>query len=158
MATNARISPSFPGVPLGREWLETLVDAHGQRIYAMCHWMSAEESEATSLAENIFVECINALPTDADASAAAEELDQILVSVLSARFLRPTPVKGAPDAPPMGIAEGVRALAPSERLQFLMHDVAGYAPEKIASLMDLDERECRRTIFSARMKLRHAIN
>lgn len=159
MATNvqAKFSFSFPGVPVRQELCQSLCDAYGQRVYALCHWMAGNEAEASALTESIFVMCLRELTENSDLAQAGDLLDRSMITHMRDRYFHPVPVRSSDgDDRQMTLEEAVRTLAASERLLFLLHDVAGYTPEKISDLMDMDECDCRRTVFHARKQLAQA--
>jgi DNA-directed RNA polymerase specialized sigma24 family protein len=52
------------------------------------------------------------------------------------------------------LEEGIRCLPPRERLVFLLMDVEGYGPDRIADLLEMEASDVVRTAVRARIRLR----
>lgn len=133
--------------------------SHRHRVFSVAYYMSGNEVEAERILTETFVQAFrqNERPD-------AEAIDRALVCGLRARFSlaqqEPLAVPGA--LPEQGrinirrndLEEQIRNLPPDERLAFLLRDVEGYPAAKIAALLRLPESQVRRSLISARIRLR----
>ncbi len=136
-------------------------EAHRHRVFSVSYYMTSSEREAENILTGTFVQAFTACP-EPDAAG----VDKALLAELQRRFtLAPTeaaePVGGA--GFPRGqirrtdLEEAVGMLPCRERLVFLLRDVEGYPPMKIAVLLNCPETEIHRTLLSARIRMRNAL-
>lgn len=136
-------------------------EAHRHRVFSLSYYMTANESEAERILTDTFVGAFTHTP-----SPDAEQVDRALLAQLEQRF-------SLEQVAPAGIAAGtgrvlgqvrktdleeaVRTLPARERLVFLLKDVEGYAPDRIAALLQADAGEIAGAVFSARVRMRTAL-
>ncbi len=136
-------------------------ETHRHRVFSLSYYMTADESEAERILTETFVGAFTQTPTPD-----AEEVDRALLAQLEQRFSleRAVPAGlGTGTGQLLGqvrrtdLEEAVRTLPARERLVFLLKDVEGYAPDKIGALLRADAGEITGTVFSARLRMRHAL-
>jgi DNA-directed RNA polymerase specialized sigma24 family protein len=119
--------------------------------------MASSSDEAQAISAEIFVQCFRQLSSMPHGEA-AEILDRQMIGVFQDRYFRPSAVledSEPSQADEMGSA--IRSMAPMERLVFLLHDVYGYAVDRVAELTGLGETECCRSVFQGRMHVRASL-
>jgi RNA polymerase sigma-70 factor, ECF subfamily len=133
-------------------------ESHRHRAFSLAFYMTGNEMEAEEILVATFVRAFQAKERP-DAFA----IDSALLAELSLRI----PIRQ--EEPPATLIPGsglqrrnvrrpdleiaVRNLPPRERLLFLLRDVEGYTPDKIARLLDLPEAKIHKICFSARIRL-----
>ena len=139
-----------------------IFESHRHRIFSVGYYMTANELEAESILTATFVGAFDNAP-----EPDAELLDRALLAQLEARFcLAPaspaTPDSGATlgrnQVRKTDMEEAVAELPPRERLVFLLCDVEGYGPAKIAQLLCSEELEVRKALLSARIRMRNVLH
>lgn len=132
-------------------------ESHRHHIFSVAYYMTGDEREAEAILGSTFVRAFQQ-----QQKPSAEKLDQILMGELHQRLsLAPVPSVLAGDTS-LGrrnvrrtdLEEALWQLPARERLCFLLRDVEGYAPNKIAGLLESSESEVQRTVLSARMRIR----
>ncbi len=137
-----------------------IFEAHRHRVFSVSYYMTANEAEAETMLTSTFVQAFARAP-----APDAEGVDQALLRELELRFSL------APCAPAVAesgnfaraqvrrtdLEEAVATLPAQERLVFLLRDVEGYAPARIAGLLGCDEAAVCRTLVSARIRMRNAL-
>jgi RNA polymerase sigma-70 factor (ECF subfamily) len=136
-------------------------ETHRHRVFAVGYYMTSNEVEAEEILTGTFVSAF-AKQREPDAGG----VDRALLGELERRFSLEPAEAAVPDADLVltraatrrtDMEEALGALPPAERLVFLLKDVEGYAPAKIAGLLDRPEREVLRTLISARIRMRNAL-
>jgi len=136
-------------------------ESHRHRVFAVGYYMTANELEAEAILTETF---IHAFAAQSEPDAAA--VDRALVGQLEQRFSLEPAGTAVLDADltlarmatrRTDMEEALRLLPPAERLVFLLKDVEGYSPGRIAELLDRPEKEVLRTLFSARIRMRNAL-
>ncbi len=136
-------------------------EAHRHRVFSVSYYMTANEAEAEAILTGTFVEAFSRVP-----EPDGEKVDRALLRELETRFsLAPSSMAVPEDGAtlPRGqvrrtdLEESVAMLPPRERLVFLLRDVEGYAPAKIAGLLGTDEAGICRTLVSARIRMRNEL-
>ncbi len=138
-----------------------MYETHRHRVFAVSYYMTSNEVEAEAILAGTFVSAF-ARQREPDAGG----VDRALLGELERRFSL-EPVEAAVLDADLVLAraatrrtdmeEALGALPAAERLVFLLKDVEGYPPAKIAGLLDRPEREVLRTILSARIRMRNAL-
>ena len=138
-----------------------IFEAHRHRVFSVSYYMTANEVEAETILTSTF--------QSAFATArkpCAQTVDQALLLELEQRFSLTPSEPAIPDADAQirrvgvrrtDLEEAVATLPPRERLLFLLRDVEGYAPDRIAGLLGCEEAEIHTGLFSARIRMRNAL-
>lgn len=142
-----------------QECRRDIFDSHRHRVFALAYYMTGNEVEAEQILTDTFVHAFESAERPA-----APEIDSALVVVLRAHCPLDEAVPAAVASPAQDLGsrnvrrtdleEAIQYLPATERLCFLMRDVEGYSVEAIAKVVDLPEGTVRRTLFSARIRLR----
>ncbi len=132
-------------------------ESHRHHIFSVAYYMTGDEREAESILESTFIQSFAKQSKPSIAT-----LDEALMSELHLRLsLDPVPA-----ASPGGhrldgrnirrtdLEEALWELPLRERLCFLMRDVEGYEPSRIAGLLATSEADIRCTLVSARLRMR----
>lgn len=137
-------------------------EAHRHRVFSVSYYMTSNEAEAETILTSTFQSAFSTAPRPS-----GESVDQCLLKELERRFsLAPCPEAARPDAEAhlgrgnvrrTDLEEAVGTLPPRERLLFLLRDVEGYAPDRIARLLGCEELEVHRGLVSARIRMRNAL-
>ena len=141
---------------------QDIFETHRHRVFSVSYYMTANEVEAESILTATFIGAFTDAP-----EPDAESVDRELLAQLEARFsLAPTSA-ATPDAgAALGrgsvrktdMEEAVAELPPRERLVFLLCDVEGYRPGKIARLLRSEELEVQKDLLSARIRMRNVLH
>ncbi len=154
-----------------------IFNSHRHHVYSVAYYMTGNELEAEKILESSFVRAFQAAAETsktkaADAKPWIEQIDRALLAELMRRFtLAPPPTAdqtpGTADtfaAGPIGnvrrtdLEEVIWGLADAERLLFLLRDVEGYSPERIAELLGWPLPTVRTTLLMARLHLRQQLS
>ncbi|HEX4004844.1 MAG TPA: sigma-70 family RNA polymerase sigma factor [Acidobacteriaceae bacterium] len=134
-------------------------ESHRHRVFSVSYYMTGNEIEAEDLLRGTFI----------SAFRKADEPDQTIIDSSLIDHLRGnmlleeeefTPVPAATHVTEQrnihraDLEEAIRCLPSTERLVFLLMDVEGYPAPRIAQLLQIEESAVRRTVFTARMRLR----
>lgn len=138
-----------------------IFESHRHHVFSVAYYMTGDEMEAENVLQSTFTDAFVVHPRPS-----IELLDHQLMRQLHARLsLEPV----APFPPADGAALGNRnvrktdleealwQLPARERLCFLLRDVEGYAPNRIAILLACPEGDVQKTVFSARLRLRNLL-
>ena len=137
-------------------------ETHKHRAYAVAFYMMGNEIDAEDVTQDTFVRAFRQ----------AEEpdgqcVDWSLVSELRERM--PIDEQAVPAQPEPGLTiagrnikrtdmeEALGELPPNERMVFLLRDVEGYDPDRVAGLLEIPRQQVERTLFSARIRMRTAL-
>ena len=172
LSTRAADSAAYSSADRQRD----IFDSHRHHVYSVAYYMTGNELEAEKILEGSFVHAFQAAAEatgtkPADARPGIEQIDRGLLAELMRRFtLAPPPsaeqsVNEADTsaAGPMGnvrrtdLEEAIWGLPDEERLLFLLRDVEGYAPERIAELLTWPLPTVRKTLLMARLHLRQQL-
>lgn len=137
-------------------------ESHRHRVFSLSFYMTGSEIEAEELLQETF---IAAFSRTAEPDQAA--VDSAMLEEMKSRML----LEEAETLPiPQGVhlprsrnilradlEEAVRCLPPQERLVFLLMDVEGYSPTRIAELLNMTSSDVIRTAIRARLRLRAEI-
>ena len=139
-----------------------IYETHKHRAYAVAYYMVGNEIEADEVTQDTFIRAFRQ----------AEEpdghcVDCSLVSELRERMPLDQQTPPAQAEPGLTIAgrnvkrtdmeEALRELPPNERVVFLLRDVEGYDPDRVAALLEIPRQQVERTLFSARIRMRAAL-
>ncbi len=133
-------------------------ETHRHRTFAVAFYMTGNEIEAEEVLEETFV---RAFGTQQEPNG--QQVDTAMVDELRERL----PIDEEAEAPAPStlslggrnvkrtdLEEAVKDLPANERLVFLLRDVEGYSPDKVAELLKSTRQQVERTVFAARMRLR----
>ncbi len=137
-----------------------IFEAHRHRVFSVSYYMTANEAEAETMLAGAFVQAFARTPAPDGA-----DVDRALLRELEERFsLAPaepaTPEEGVFSRAQVrrtDLEEAVATLPARERLVFLLRDVEGYAPAKIAGLLGASDAEICRDLISARIRMRNSL-
>ena len=126
-------------------------------MFSVAYYMTGDEREAESILESTFLEAFRWQPRPS-----IEQLDCGLMDQLHRRLsLDPVPAVqesadglGHRNIRRTDLEEALWQLPGRERLCFLLRDVEGYTPDRIAGLLETSEAEVKRTVLSARVRIR----
>ncbi len=136
-------------------------EAHRHRVFSVSYYMTSNEVEAEAILTRTFVQAFSVEETPD-----ARKVDEALLAELEQRFaLAPAaPAKATPGASiaqtqvrKTDLEEAVALLPARERLVFLLRDVEGYHPGRIADLLQCAELEVQTTLVSARIRMRNML-
>src|SRR6185437_1194545 len=143
-----------------------LFESHRHHIFSVAYYMTADEREAEAILGSTFIRAL-----EQSGKPCIDKLDQVLMQELHCRLtLDPVPAMVPADVPVLGakglggknvrrtdLEEALWQLPARERLCFLLRDVEGYAPGRIAELLETSEADVQRTVLSARIRIRSLI-
>lgn len=132
-------------------------ESHRHHVFSVAYYMTGDEMEAESILQDTFTEAFRV-----DSRPSIEQLDGSLMMELHRRLtLAPVPPVSistnglcAANVRRTDLEEALWELPARERLCFLLRDVEGYAPERIARLLESPREGINRTLLSARLRLR----
>jgi RNA polymerase sigma-70 factor (ECF subfamily) len=139
-----------------------IYETHKHRAYAVAYYMVGNEIDAEQVTQRAFVRAFRQ----------AEEPDGQCVDCSLVSELRehmPLDEQAPPAKPEPGLSiagrnvkrtdmeEALRELPPNERMIFLLRDVEGYDPDRVADLLQITRQQVERTLFSARIRMRTAL-
>ena len=135
-------------------------ESQRHHIYSVAYYMTGDEREAETILGETFIKGFrqHRKPT-------VEQLDTALMAELHSRLAMqavPAMEADATDGASLGnrnvrrtdLEEALWQLPERERLCFLLRDVEGYAPDRIAGLLEATESDVQRTVMSARIRIR----
>lgn len=137
-------------------------ETHKHRAYAVAYYMMGNEIDAEQVTEGTFVRAFRQA-----AEPDGQCVDCSLVTELRERM--PIDEQAAPAQPEPGLSiagrnvkrtdmeEALRELPPNERMVFLLRDVEGYDPDRVAALLEITRQQVERTLFSARIRMRTSL-
>lgn len=154
---------------------ETLYRAHAGRVYALCLRLTADNSSARELTQDVFVQAWEALPAFRGESTLTTWLHRIAVNAMRMRARsdrrRSSRIALADDdaldaeaagegattpvdvATAIDLERAVAALPPGVRRAFVLHDVEGYSHDEIARMTGLAAGTLRAQLHRARQLL-----
>ena len=132
-------------------------ESHRHHIFSVAYYMTGDEREAETILQSTFVEAFAQ-----HRQPSGDLLDQALMEQLHRRLsLTPVPAMeaggeglGSRNVRRTDLEEALWQLPAHERLCFLLRDVEGYTPDRIADLLVTTEPEVQRSVVSARLRIR----
>lgn len=133
-------------------------ESHRHHIFSVAYYMTGDEREAEAILGATFIESFQRYTRPS-----TFDLDRALLAELGRRVsLDPVPAMSAGGGVGLGganvrrtdLEEAVWQLPALERYCFLMHDVEGSSAMRIAGLLQMPEDTVRRTLISARIRIR----
>jgi RNA polymerase sigma-70 factor, ECF subfamily len=133
------------------------------RIYSLAFWMTGNELTAEQLSANTFLRAFVASQQPAsdqvDRAFLREVRELMPVGTLTLNCTVSSETESVyGNIKRIHLEQAVLQLPPTEKLIFLLHDVEGYQPSKISSLLGMTEEESRRGLHQARMQVRTLIS
>lgn len=146
-----------------RDEQRDVFESHRHHVFSVAYYMTGDEQEAETILQSSFLEAFAQ-----QVRPSIDDLDRALMSELHQRLsFSPVEPISPGSEPSAGLAEGnVRRtdleealwqLPTVERLCFLLRDVEGYPASRVAGLLQASEVEVKRTLFSARMRMRNLL-
>jgi RNA polymerase sigma-70 factor (ECF subfamily) len=139
-----------------------IYETHKHRAYAVAYYMMGNEIEADEVAQGTFIRAFHQAE-EPDGNC----VDCSLVSELRERMsldeqappaeAEPGLILGGRNIKRTDMEEALRELPPNERMVFLLRDVEGYDPDRVAGLLKIPRQQVERTLFSARIRMRSAL-
>lgn len=138
-------------------------ESHRHHVFSVAYYMTGDEQEAETILESSFMEAFAR-----QVRPSIEDLDRALMGQLHQRLsFEPVEPVSAGTEPSAGLADGnVRRtdleealwqLPVVERLCFILRDVEGYQVSRVAGLLESSEVEVKRTLLSARLRMRNLL-
>jgi RNA polymerase sigma-70 factor (ECF subfamily) len=134
-------------------------ETHRHRTFAVAFYMTGNEIEAEEVLTDTFVRAF-----EQQVEPNGQQVDTAMVTELRDRLPIDEVVEPLPSAGTLGLGgrnikrteleEALKELPPNERLTFLLRDVEGYSPEKVAELLEVPRQQIERTLLAARIRLR----
>lgn len=153
---------------------ERLYRTYGQRIYALCLRMTADQNTAEELVQDVFVRAWQKLDSFRGDAAFGTWLHRVAVNIVLShrkrdgiRNSRTTSDDEAVDAAParsvhvgerVDLEAAIAALPKGARRIFVLHDVEGYTHEEIGELLGITSGGSKAQLHRARMLLREALS
>jgi RNA polymerase sigma-70 factor (ECF subfamily) len=137
-------------------------DTHKHRTFAVAFYMTGNELQAEQVLTDTFVRAFRAAPEPdghgVDVAMVEElrervPLDQPAAPVTAS----PSDTLGGRNIKRTELEEALQELPANERIVFLLRDVEGYGPERVADLLNVGRGQVERTLLSARVRLRRAL-
>jgi RNA polymerase sigma-70 factor (ECF subfamily) len=138
-----------------------IYETHRHRVFSLSYYMTANEVEAESMLEATFITAFTTSPTPD-----SQGVDSAFLCELEARIALTHEAAAVPESGSTlqrgnvrrtDMEESLGELPPRERLVFLLHDVEGYKPDRIATLLGSDGAQILKTLISARIRMRNAL-
>ncbi len=166
------------GITTSGQRQRDIFDSHRHHVFSVAYYMTGNELEAEEILQATFIRALQSpaeIPGSdticAKQSSEIDGIDRALLAELTQRFLlAPTAEAEMPTDGSAAVAldstrnvrrteleEAVWGLPDAERLLFLLRDVEGYSPERIARLVCWPVAQVRRTLHAARMHLREQL-
>jgi DNA-directed RNA polymerase specialized sigma24 family protein len=135
-------------------------ESHRHHVFSVAYYMTGDEREAEAILQSTFIAAF-----EQDTVPTVATVDEALLSQLHQRFsLDPVPAVtsegeglGNRNVRRTDLEEAVWQMPERERLCFLLRDVEGYNNARIADLLQTQEHEVQRTVFSARLRMRRLL-
>ncbi|MBA2677802.1 MAG: sigma-70 family RNA polymerase sigma factor [Ktedonobacteraceae bacterium] len=139
-----------------------IYESQRHHIFSVAYYMTGDEREAETILGSTFIKGFKEYrkPT-------VEQLDKALMAELHSRlsFEQVPAMEADASGASLGnrnvrrtdLEEALWQLPEQERLCFLLRDVEGYAPDRIAGLLEVTEKDIQRTVMSARIRIRGLI-
>jgi DNA-directed RNA polymerase specialized sigma24 family protein len=136
-------------------------ESHRHHVFSVAYYMTGDEREAETILGATFVETLRSHPRPS-----IEQLDQSLMAELHSRLpMDPVPAEEPSAGSSLDgrnvrrtdLEEALWQLPARERLCFLLRDVEGYNPARIAPLLETTESDINRTVLSARLRIRRLL-
>lgn len=136
-------------------------ESHRHHIFSVAYYMTGDEREAETILQSTFLQAF-----DRQERPSIETLDQSMMGELRRRLsMQPVPAMIAEGQGLNGrnvrrtdLEEALWQMPARERLCFLLRDVEGYTPNRIAGLLATSEMEVQCTVLSARLRMRSLLN
>ncbi|MGH9418089.1 MAG: hypothetical protein ACRD01_15820 [Terriglobales bacterium] len=163
MATQSQIRIDVNFACAHEQRCRAVYERQNRRIQRLCQWMAADIRQGRELAVRVFAEACGGPDAAGDdrpanperlAEALALEFRGLFHGVSPAagpRLVARDPAAGAP------VQAALAALPPSHRLLYLLHELEGCAPQKIAGWLQISASDCARIIHEARLQMRRML-
>lgn len=143
------------------EQLREIFEEHRHRIYSLAFWMTDNELTAEQISARVFGRAFDSgrLPSreQVDRCLVRElcEITNLGVLTLAVDSMVAKPVRG--NIKRIHMERAVVQVPATERLAFLLHDVEGYAHDRIANMLGITRDESVQAVHQARMLMRELI-
>jgi DNA-directed RNA polymerase specialized sigma24 family protein len=159
MATRTQVQIEMMSGCIHEQMCQAMYEQRHQRLQLLCGWMSGDAEGARRLFVRTFVDAWTA---DGEPATSLAGLDERLAAAFASRFRHLFDAGAAPAAtsdapPPVGLRAAVQALPAGQRLLYLLHELEGFTPARLAEWLDLDPAYCAQLIHQARQRLRGSL-
>ena len=153
----------IPAVETRTAKYDEIYSEHCHRIYSLAFWMTDNELAAEQLSSNTFLRAF-ASPT----VPGVEQIDRaFLAEIREITNIGTLTLNNSVSAATQNVYGNVKRihleraivqLPATEKMIFLLHDVEGYAHEKIGRLLGMDVQESQLGLHQARLQMRQLIS
>lgn len=139
-------------------------ESHRHRVFALAFYMTGGEMEAEEILGNTFIRAFKQAE-----EPSGEQVDRSLITELQ-QHVEFEPVAPAPPARAVpaekleqrnvkrpDLEAALVHLPATERLVFLLRDVEGYAPDRVAAALEITPQAVNIALLRARLKLRQVL-
>ena len=150
-----------------------IYNSHRHHVYSVAYYMTGNEMEAEKILEDTFIQTFRK-NVASQQEPGLEQVDRALLTQLQQRFSLAMSRETAQPADNLNavstgsafvgnvrrtdMEEAVQSLPDTERLLFLLRDVEGYTPERIAELLSCPVANVRQTVHAARIHMRQQLS
>jgi RNA polymerase sigma-70 factor (ECF subfamily) len=137
-------------------------ETHKHRTFALAFYMTGNEMEAEEVLENTFVRAFDAATEPDGCGVDVAMVDELrhrmpLDAVTAPALVMPGESLHGRNVKRTELEEALKDLPPNERIVFLLRDVEGYPPERVAELLDIPKPQLEKTLLSARIRMRQSL-
>lgn len=165
MATQSQIRIDVNFACAHEQRCRAVYERQNRRIQRLCQWMASDVRQGRELAVRVFAEgCPRPDAAGAERPANPDRLAEALALEFRGLFHGDGPAPGPrllPRAPQAAAGAPVQAalaaLPPSHRLLYLLHELEGCAPQKIAEWLQISASDCAAIIHEARLQMRQML-
>ena len=141
---------------------DEIYSEHCHRIYSLAFWMTDNELTAEQLSSNTFLRAFasSTVPgtEQIDRAFLAEIREMTAIGTLTLNISATEAPNVYGNVKRIHLERAIVQLPATEKIIFLLHDVEGYAHEKIARLLGMDIQESQLGLHQARLQMRELIS
>jgi RNA polymerase sigma-70 factor (ECF subfamily) len=137
-------------------------ETHKHRTFAVAFYMTGNEVEAEEVLENTFVRAFDVAAEPDGCGVDVAMVDELrdrmpLDAVAAPALVMPGESLHGRNVKRTELEEALKDLPPNERIVFLLRDVEGYPPERVAQLLEIPKPQVEKTLLSARIRMRQSL-
>ena len=152
----------IPAVKANVTNYDEIYGEHCHRIYSLAFWMTDNELVAEQLSGNTFLRAFasSTVPgtEQIDRAFLAEVREMTAIGTLTLNLSATETPSVYGNVKRIHLERAIVQLPATEKMIFLLHDVEGYAHEKIARLLGMDVQESQLGLHQARLQMRELIS